>query len=358
MEQVGEAIDLERTEAFLGKMLGDFAGMMASLLCSFGDRLGLFKDLAANGPATSEEMAARTGLNARYLREWLDGMACAGYLEYDPATARFTLPPEHTPALADEGGPFFMGGWFQQLAAIDGALLDRIAEAFRAGGGVGYDAYRPEFWQGMERATAAWFEHQMVQEWVPAASDVRAKLERGALVADVGCGRGRALLKLAQAFPRSRYVGYDVFQPNVESAAAAAAAAGVADRVRFAQRDVAEGLPELYDVITTFDVIHDLADPRAALRAIRQALRPDGTHLWLEIRCSDKLEENLGPLGTVMYGSSLVYCMTTSLATGGEGLGTLGLPEPKVRALAAEAGFGSVRRISEDPFNVLYELKP
>jgi 2-polyprenyl-3-methyl-5-hydroxy-6-metoxy-1,4-benzoquinol methylase len=189
--------------------------------------------------------------------------------------------------------------------------------------------------------------------------DVQAKLERGAQVADVGCGRGRALVKLAQAFPNSRYIGYDVFAPNIERATANARAAGVADRVRFEQRDVSQGLPEPHDVITTFDVVHDAVDPVGLLRSIRQGLRADGVYVCLDTNCSDRLEENIGPLGAMLHGFSVLDCMTTSLARGGAGLGTLGFHEPKVRELSAEAGFPSVRRVPlENPFNHLYEIRP
>jgi SAM-dependent methyltransferase len=284
-------------------------------------------------------------------------MACSGYLEYDPSSGRFALPPEHAPALAQEAGPLFFGGVYQELL---GALkpLDRLIVAFRQGGGVPQSAYDEDFWEGLERFTAAWFENHLVQEWIPAMPEVQAKLERGALVADVGCGRGRALIKLAQAFPSSRYVGYDAFEPTIARATRNARAAGVGDRVRFEQRDASKGLPEQYDVITTFDVVHDAVDPRGLLRAIRQALRSGGTYVCLDINCSDRLEENAGPLGALFHGFSLLYCLTTSLAGGGEGLGTVGLPESKLRELCAEVGFGSVRRVPlENPFNNLYEIE-
>jgi 2-polyprenyl-3-methyl-5-hydroxy-6-metoxy-1,4-benzoquinol methylase len=177
-------------------------------------------------------------------------------------------------------------------------------------------------------------------------------------VADVGCGRGRALLKLANTFPHSTFVGYDVFGPSVEAASDKAKAAGVDDRVRFEQRDAATGLPERFDVIWTLDVIHDAVDPVAMLRAIREALTDDGVYLCLDINCSDKLEENAGPLGAMFLSFSVLYCMTTSLAHSGAGLGSVGLHEQKLRELAGEAGFGSVRRVEmENPFNNLYELR-
>jgi 2-polyprenyl-3-methyl-5-hydroxy-6-metoxy-1,4-benzoquinol methylase len=352
------ALDQAKMEAFVHKVLGDTSATMTTTLAVLGDRLGLFKDLAAHGPATSGELAARAGINERYAREWLGGMASAGYLEYDPASRRFTLPPEHAPALAQEGSPVFFGGIYQGFPGLIG-VLDQLTAAFRAGGGVPQSAYNDSWWDGMERFTIIWFENLLTQQWIPAMPDVQAKLERGALVADVGCGRGRALIKLAQAFPNSRYVGYDLFGPSIARATANAQAAGVADRVTFHQRDVSKGLPEQYDVITTFDVVHDAVDPVGLLRTIGQALRPDGVYVCLDINCSDKLEENKGLLGALVHGFSVLYCMTTSLAGGGMGLGTLGFHEPKVRELCTEAGFRTIRRVPlENPFNNLYEIRP
>jgi|RhiMetdeSRZDD1v2_1073273.scaffolds.fasta_scaffold232058_2 SAM-dependent methyltransferase len=352
------ALDQAKMEAFVHKVLGDTSATLTTILAVLGDRLGLFKDLAAHGPATSDELASRLGMHERYAREWLGGMASAGYLEYEPATRRFTLPPEHAPALAQEGGPVFFGGIYQELPAVTG-VLDQLTVAFRAGGGVPQSAYSDQMWDGLERFTRIWFENLLTQQWLPAMPDVQAKLERGAQVADVGCGRGRALIKLAQTFPNSRYMGYDVFGPTIERATANARAAGVADRVRFAQRDVSKGLPEPYDVITTFDVVHDAVDPLGLLRTIRQGLRTDGIYVCLDINCSEKLEDNRGPLGALLYGFSVLYCMTTSLAGGGMGLGTLGFHEAKVRELCAEAGFSQVRRVPFDnPFNTLYEIRP
>lgn len=351
-------IDSAKQEAFVHKVLADTSGALVTMLAILGDRLGLFKDLAEKGPATSAELAARAGINERYAREWLAGMASAGYLEYDPRSRRFTLPPEHVPALAQEAGPFFFGGVHQEVPAL-AAIIDPLTEAFRKGGGVPQSAYSNHLWDGMERFTRGWFENLLTQQWIPAMPEVKAKLERGARVADVGCGRGQALIKLAQAFPGSRYVGYDAFEPTIVRATASAQAAGVGDRVTFKHWDASKGLPEQYEVITTFDVVHDSIDPLGLLRAIRQALKADGNYVCLDINCSDKIEENSGPLGALFYGVSVFYCMTTSLAGGGAGLGTLGFHEPKVRELCAEAGFSSVRRVPlENPFNILYEMKP
>jgi SAM-dependent methyltransferase len=196
-----------------------------------------------------------------------------------------------------------------------------------------------------------------VQTWLPLAPAVEAKLRDGGRVADVGCGTGQALIELARAFPAITAVGYDVSATAVAAARDAATAAGVTGRVRFEVADASGGLPETYDVITTFDVVHDAVDPVGLLRSIREALNPGGRYLCLEINCSDRPTENVGPIATLLYGFSMLYCMTTSLAEGGEGLGTLGLPEPVLAGLAGKAGFAQVRRIEMDnPFNSLYEL--
>jgi SAM-dependent methyltransferase len=353
-----QAPDPAKQEAFVGKVLSDTSAAMTTALASIGDRLGLFKDLASHGPSTSTELAARTVTNERYIREWLGGMATAGYLQYDPASGRFTLPREHSAALADESGPFFFGGIYQMSRAMN-MVVDKVIDSFRHGGGVPQSAYPDDFWDGLERFTAGWFENLLLQHWIPAMPEVQAKLERGALVADVGCGRGRALIKLAQSFPQSTYVGFDIFQPTIELATRKAIAVGIGDRIRFEARDVSRDLPEKFDVITTFDVVHDAIDPIGLLRSIRNGLKDDGIYICLDINCSHKLEQNIGPLGAMFHGFSVMYCMTTSLANGGAGLGTLGFHEHRVNEMCQEAGFGVVRRVPlENPFNNLYEVRP
>jgi 2-polyprenyl-3-methyl-5-hydroxy-6-metoxy-1,4-benzoquinol methylase len=346
-------------EAFAERVLGDYAGANAFFMAGIGDRLGLFKELAANGPATSDELAIRTRLQERYVREWLGGMAAAGYLDYDPATGRFALPADHAPVLAEEAGPFFFGSAFFDFSTNFGATYRRLVDAFRDGGGVPQSEYGAEVAESIERFTAPWFEHMLVQQWLPLMPDTLAKLEEGAMVCDVGCGRGRALSKLAAAFPRSKFVGYDLYEPAIQAARARVQDAGVADRVRLEVRDAAHGFGERFDVVTTFDVLHDSVDPQGILSAIRSALSSDGRYICLEINCADRPQDNLGPLGTVLYGLSLAYCLPVSLAESGAGLGTLGLPESRLRELATEAGFSKVRRVPiDDPFNSVYELTP
>jgi SAM-dependent methyltransferase len=353
-----EPVDQQKVEQFVHRVLGDTSATTTMVLAGIGDRLGLFKNLDAYGPASSHEFAQRTGIQERYGREWLSAMTSAGYLTYEPATGQFALPAEHAPALVQETGPVFFGGlWDMLLGMLQ--PVDKLMQCFKNGSGVAQSDYPDATYHGMDRFTAGWFENLLLQQWIPAVPAVQAGLERGIDVADVGCGRGRAVIKLAQTYPRSRIVGYDIYQPNVDRAVANAQAGGLAQRVRFERLDASREIPGQYDLITTFDVVHDAVDPRGLLRKIRQALRPEGTYLCLDVNCADRLEQNAGPLGALFYGFSILYCMTTSLANGGEGLGSCGLPEPKLRELALEAGFRGVRRLPlENPFNNLYEVTP
>lgn len=346
----------EQTTAFNGRVVGDTAAAATVVMAALGDRLGLFKRLASDGPATSVALARRTTLDERYVREWLHGMYAAGYLTYEPAAKTFAIPDAHVPALATEPGPAFLGGVHQELL---GAVqrYDDVLASFGSGGGVHQDHLHPDVGLGTARFTAAWHEHLLIPEWLPLVPVTRALLEEGADVADVGCGAGLACIKLASHFPASRFVGYDVSPAAVDAARLNAKEAGVEDRVTFEVLDASQGLPRMFDVITTFDVVHDAVAPRALLGSIREALREGGRYLCLDINCSAETTENVGPISTLLYGFSLLYCMTTSLAEGGAGLGTLGLPEPVLRELAAEAGFSGVRRVEMDnPFNSLYEV--
>jgi SAM-dependent methyltransferase len=352
-----QQIDEARVEEFVGKAIGDFSATMTVGLCHIGDRLGLFKDLRDNGPATAAELAERTAINERYAAEWLRGLAAPGYIDYDEQTGRYELSPEHALVLAVEGGPAFLGGGYQMLPGML-TPMDHIARAFKDGGGASQGEYDEGFWAGMERFTNGWFENFLVQEWILAMPDVKAKLEAGCDYADVGCGSGRALIKLAREFPRSRFVGYDLFPTQAERARANVRAAGLDERIGIEVADAGEGLPEQYDVISTYDVVHDAVDPLGLLKGIRRSLASDGIYICLDINCADRHEENEGPLAAMFYGFSVFYCMTTSLANGGAGLGTCGLPEGKARELCMQAGFSELRRVPMDnPFNSLYEVR-
>jgi 2-polyprenyl-3-methyl-5-hydroxy-6-metoxy-1,4-benzoquinol methylase len=251
----------------------------------------------------------------------------------------------------------FFGGAHQELLACL-SVLDQVAERFRRGGGVEQNAYPAELWEGMERFTSSWFENHLIQEWIPAMPDLQRKLEEGALCGDIGCGAGRASIKLAQEFPQTRHVGYDISDAQLERARKNAEAAGVGDRVRFEKLDTSKGIPGEYDVITTFDVIHDAVDPGGIIKSIRAALNEGGIYFCLDINCHDDHADNQGPIATALYGFSVFYCMTTSLARNGAGLGTNGLSPAKLKELCDQAGFSQVRQLPlENPFNNVYEVK-
>ena len=349
--------DEARAEAFAGTVLTNFGAAFTGLLTAIGDKLGLFKDLATLGPATSQQLAKRAHIDERYAREWLAQMQAVGYLDYDSATGSFSLPAEHVAVLAEEHGPVFFGGAHQMLLGL-GDAVPLLIDAFRNGGGVPQSAYGDDWWDGMARFTSAWFENLLLPVWIPAMPDVQAKLEAGCRVADIGCGTGLALVRMAQAFPRATFVGYDLYAPWIERARVLAKEEGVDDRVSFEVRDCSNRLPERFDVITTFDVIHDAIDPKGILRTIRQGLTDDGIYVCLDINCSDRVENNAGPLGTTLYGFSVLYCMTTSLAHNGAGLGTCGFHPQLVEEYCKETGFSNVRQLPlENPFNNVYEVR-
>lgn len=336
------SFDKSKGEAFVQRVLGDTAGWTATVLAFIGDRLGLFRALAGQPAAGAAELARRTGLQERYVKEWAAGMASAGYLEYDPVGATFALPPEHVGVLAEEDGRVFFGGAHQMMIGL-GAHIDDVCRAFRDGGGIAQERYNVDVWDGMERYSAGVHENRLVPHFIAAAPALRAKLEQGALVADLGCGRGRSSIKLAQAFPSATVHGYDPFAPAVAAAADRAANAGLQGRTDFRLGDAGRDLPAAtYDVALCVDVLHDVADPVAFLRGVRAALKPDGLFLCIDVNCAPALEQQGGPMDTMRYGLSLLYCLTTSLASGGAGLGTMGLSEPVMRELARQAGFTAV----------------
>jgi len=351
-------IDKERAKAFLARFQGDLAGAMAARMCAIGDRLGLFKSLHEQGPASSAELAQRTGINERYAREWLQGLAAAGYLDVDSQRKTYTLPAEHVMPLADEDSPLFQGGILELLAHAQ-TPFEQLVEAFKNGGGVAQAHFHPNLYHGMSRSSGVRYKNLLLQQWLPSMPDVLARLERGVSVVDIGCGKGSALLRMAEAFPRSNFLGIDAFAPQVEGANARAEAAGLSGRLKFEVGDGAEKLPANYDVIFTFDVIHDSPRPREAMANIRAHLNPDGVYVLQEITSEDDMHANIGPMAAMKYGMSLHYCMTTSLAQGGEGLGTCGMPEKMVRELSNEAGFSRVvKSPASGDFFSLYELWP
>ena len=349
---------MEGMQAQISRLLGDMAGTMASIMCALGGRLGLFDALAGGGPVTSAELAVRAGLDERYVREWLLCLSSAGYIDVDRSGERFTLPQALALALAVPGSPFNMSAGYQLIGPLV-AALPAVSDAFRTGGGVAQDDYDEALHVAMEGMSATWLDSMLVNQWLPAVPGLAPRLAEGARVADVGCGGGHALLVLARAFPNSRFVGYDAFGENVARARASVAAAGLSDAVSFVEGDAADAIEGPFDLVTAFDVLHDASDVAALLRSIRASLAPDGALLILEGKCAENPADNRGPAATVLYATSVLYCVPTSIAEGGAGLGTLGLPTGRLRDLCGQTGFRSLRPLPTiGPFNALYEVRP
>ncbi|HLJ66174.1 MAG TPA: class I SAM-dependent methyltransferase [Chloroflexota bacterium] len=352
-------IDMERLHSVVGSLVSDYNAALASALVYIGDRNGLFASMAGAGAVTPEDLAAKTGQSPRYLREWLSAMACSGYVSYEPATGEFSLPPEQALCLADPDSPVFFSGLFEMLPTWY-RNAHKVADAFKTGTGVPQNEYGHEFWHGFERFTRAQFLNHLVQDWIPAIESLDSRLQRGARVADIGCGNGQACLILAEAYPRSVFTGYDDYPLAIHNARRRLASSGHRERVRYELHDAADGIPGEFDLITIFDTVHDMVDPVGSLTGIRKALAPDGVVLWTEFNVSGNLAEDLtNPLnlGKFTYSASTLYCMTTSLAEGGAGIGTSMGPH-KAEELARDAGFASFRRLPiDDPFTAVYEVR-
>jgi ubiquinone/menaquinone biosynthesis C-methylase UbiE len=284
-------------------------------------------------------------------------MVTAEYLEYNPWKRTYFLPPEHALPLANEDFPYFAGG-FMEMVVPTVSVAPKVAEAFRTGQGVPQTEYSDEMFESIERGTAPWYKNELVQKWIPAMPQVQEALERGGSALDIGCGSGRAVMTIARAFPNARVYGFDQHEGSIERARRNAEKAGLADRVIFEVRDCCDLPWHEVDFITAFDVIHDAVDPVGLLKAIRKALKSDGTFLMVEMNCSPDVNENINPVGRFLYSVSTLYCMTTSLAHNGAGIGAA-MGEPKAQELADQAGFRSFQRLPvKHPFSVLYELRP
>ncbi len=350
-------LDWNLIKKFSAQVSNDVGAAMMGALSYLGDRLGIFRAVAQAGPVTSAELAEHTGLNERYLREWLSAMAAAGYVNYDAATRKFSMLPEHAMVLANEESPFFVGG-FLQMVIPNVSVTPKLKEAFKTGRGVPQSDYPPETWEAMERSSAGMYRNQLGRKWLPTMPQVVSALGDGGSALDVGCGSGRAAIAIASAFPKAKVFGYDAHPESIERARANARAAGRADRITFDVVDCTRLPAARFDFISTFDVVHDSVDPVGLLKSIRGALKRDGTYLMVEVNVSSKLEDNLNPMGRMMYSISTLYCMTVSLAHGGAGIGAC-MGEPRARELASEAGFTRFRRLPiEDAFSALYEVRP
>lgn len=355
--EAGGAPDPQRLEAFMNKMVGDMGAAVSGALVVLGDRLGLYKAMAAHGPCTSAELAAATGTSERYVREWLSAQAAAEYVSFNPDTRKFFLTPEQALVFANEEAPTFMAGGYEILQAM-WRDEPKIEAVFQSGEGFGWHEHDACLFRGTERFFRPGYNAHLIGEWLPALEGVVQKLAAGAEVADVGCGHGASTILMAQAFPNSRFTGFDYHQASIERAHQRAEEAGVADRARFevaAAKDFPGGG---YDLVCIFDALHDMGDPVGAARHIRETLKPDGTFMLVEPFANDELTDNFNPIGRLFYSASTLLCTPASLSQEvGLGLGAQA-GEARLKAVAEEAGFGRFRRAAETPFNLVFEVRP
>ncbi|MEN8159118.1 MAG: methyltransferase domain-containing protein [Myxococcota bacterium] len=357
---MSRGLDAERLRDFSRLLFGHLNGAVTSALVYLGDELGLYRALAEKGPASSHELAERTGLDERWVREWLYNQGAAGLLEAQ-AEERFALTPEARAVLAEEAHPAFGAGMFSQLPKTLGAV-EQLRESFRTGIGLPYDAFGPEGARGVERGFAPWVRSFLVPAVIRRVPGLVERLEGGARVADVGCGAGVALVVLAEAFPKAELHGYELSRHALERAEENRSRAGASN---LAFHDVShEPLPddERFDLVLSFDCLHDMTDPEGVARSIRGAVRPDGVWLIADIKSHPSYAENVAqnPMASLMYGFSVLTCMSSALSEpGGAGLGTLGLPEAHAKGLAERAGFTRFLRLDIDhPINAFYEARP
>ncbi|MEO8688444.1 MAG: class I SAM-dependent methyltransferase [Solirubrobacteraceae bacterium] len=342
---------------FVFNAVGEVGATLNAALVVMGDKLGLYRAMAGAGALSPAELAGRTGSAERYVREWLNAQAAGGYVAYDPESGRYTLPPEQTVALTDADSPAYLPGFFQ-LAL--GSVIDspKIVEKARSGDGFGWHEHVHDVHEGCERFFRPSYNANLIAEWLPALDGVVDKLQRGALVADVGCGHGSSTILMAQAFPHSSFVGSDYHEGSIETARRRAHEAGVADRVRFDVASATESDGTAYDLVTMFDCLHDMGDPVGAARRVAESLKPDGTWMIVEPQAGDRVEDNLNPVGRAYYAFSTLLCTPASLSQGvGLALGAQA-GQARIGDVVATGGFSRFRRAAETPFNLVFEARP
>ncbi|MGB0093321.1 MAG: methyltransferase domain-containing protein [Solirubrobacteraceae bacterium] len=350
-------IDEAKLEAFMGRAVTDMGAIISAPLMVIGEKLGLYKAMAHAGPLTSQEVAERSGAAERYVREWLGNQAAGGYVTYDPDSDRYTLPDEQALALADEDSPFYILGVYDSIASLY-ADEDQILEAFRTGEGMGWHEHDHRLFSGTERFFRPGYRAHLVAEWIPALEGVHEKLERGAKVADVGCGHGASTVIMAAAYPKSEFFGFDYHDASIKRAREAATEAGVADRINFEVSAAKDYPGSGYDLVCVFDCLHDMGDPVGASAHVLQTLDADGTWMIVEPFANDRVEENLNPVGRVFYGASTVICTPASLSQEvGLALGAQA-GEARLTEILKRGGFTRVRRATETPFNLILEARP
>lgn len=348
--------DPQKLDALVGRLVGDVGACMTGALIVLGDQLGLFKAMADGQPVSAGELATRTGLKERYVREWLSAQAAAEYVDYDEATDRFSLSPEQAMTFAEEGSPAFFAGAFEITQAM---WMDegKVADAFRTGKGVGWHEHSRCLFRGTERFFRPGYNANLQSSWIPALEGMEDKLSDGAVVADVGCGHGASTILMAQAYPKARFFGFDYHGPSIERAREQAEKAGVADRITFQQASAKDFPAGRYDLVAMFDCLHDMGDPVGAGRHVRETLADDGTWMIVEPFAHDSLKDNLNPVGRIFYGASTMICTPASLSQEvGLGLGAQA-GEMRLRKVALDAGFTRFRRATETPFNMVFEVR-
>jgi ubiquinone/menaquinone biosynthesis C-methylase UbiE len=350
------AVDTDKLNSFLGRFVGDLGAAVHTGMVVIGEKLGLYKALATQ-PLTSSQLAAKTNTDERYVREWLSSQAAGGYISYDEQGNRFFLNEEQAFTLANEDSPAYLPGAFQ-LALGSLAAVPRIAESFRTGAGMGWHEHDDGVFHGCEKFFRPGYAANLVSAWIPALQDVKAKLERGAQVADVGCGKGASTILLAKAFPNSKFFGFDYHDKSIEGARETAKREGVADRVTFAVAKAKEFPGKGYDFVAVFDCLHDMGDPIGAAKHVHQSLSKDGTWMIVEPFANDELKDNLNPVGRVYYSFSTLLCTPCSRSQ--EVALCLGAQsgEKRIREVVSSAGFSRFRRATETPFNIVYEARP
>jgi SAM-dependent methyltransferase len=348
-------IDEAKLDEFMGHFVGDLGAALSAALVVIGDRLGLYRAMADGRGVTPDELAERTGTDARYVREWLSNQAAGGYVSYSDGL--FSLTPEQSLALAQEGSPAFVPGAFQ-LATSLVKDEEKIRQAFQSGDGVGWHEHHHDLFQGTERFFRPGYAANLISSWIPALDGVQAKLESGALVADVGCGHGASTILMAEAFPNSEFVGFDYHEESIEQARRTASGAGLDGRVSFEVAPAKQYPGDGYDLVAMFDCLHDMGDPVGASAHVLQTLDADGTWMIVEPYANDRLEDNLNPVGRVYYGASTLVCTPASrdqevgLALGAQA------GEARLREVVTAGGFTRFRRATETPFNLVLEARP
>ena len=348
--------DLAKLQTFMGQAVSDMGAALHAVLVLLGDRLGLYKAMADGQPVTPAELAGRTGTAERYVREWLDANAASGYVTYDPTTVTYTLPPEQALALAVDGSPVFIPGAFQIISACF-QDANQIEGAFRTGAGMGWHEHHHDLFHGTERFFRPGYLANLTSSWLPSLDGVTAKLERGAKVADIGCGLGASTILMAKAYPQSEFFGFDYHAGSIDLARAAAASEGLADRIHFDVAPAKSYPGAAYDLVAFFDCLHDLGDPAGAAAHVRSTLAPDGTWMVVEPFAGDTPEANHNPVGRIFYSASTMLCVPASLSQEvGAAMGAQA-GEARITDVLRAAGFTHVRRAAQTPFNLVFEAR-